>query len=53
MTSRRVGLRNSNRADYTQLANPKVNKFIQSPNKPHTLEHFGEALNSEIRNHWI
>ena len=35
------------------LAKPKVNKLIQVPLKPHTPEHVGQALNSDIRSHWI
>ena len=53
VTSRREGLRNRNRVDYNHLANLKVNKLIQLPNKTHTPEHVGEALNSDIRNHYI
>ena len=51
--SRRPGLRNRPKVDYVSLANPKVNKLIQLPTKPHTPEHVGEALNSPIRSHWI
>ena len=35
------------------LAKPKVNKLIQVPLTPHTPEHVGQALNSDIRSHWI
>ena len=44
-------LRNRNGIDYDKLANPKVNKLIQLPEKPHTPEHVEEALSSNIRSH--
>ena len=52
---RRSGLRNKTRVNYNELvlAKPKVNKLIQVPLKPHTPEHVGQALNSDIRSHWI
>ena len=52
---RRSGLRNRKRVDYNnnKLTNPKINKLIQVPLKPHTPEHVGEALNSDIISHWI
>ena len=53
INSRRPGLRNRIKVDYATFANPKVNKLIQMPTRPHTPEHVGEALNSPIRTHWI
>ena len=30
-----------------------MNELIQLPKKPYTPKHAGEALNGEIRSHWI
>ena len=48
---RRSGLCNKTRMNYNELVlvKPKVNKLIQVPLKPHTPEHVGQALNSDIR----
>ena len=35
------------------LAKPKVNTLIQLPLKPHAPDYVGQALNSDIRSHWI
>ena len=52
---RRSGLRNKTRVNYNELvqAKPKINKLIQVPLKSHTPKHVGQALNSDIRSHWI
>ena len=50
---RRSDLRNRKRVNYNKLTNPKVNKLIKVPLKPHTPEYEGESLNSDIISHWI
>ena len=35
------------------LAKPKVNRLMQVQFNPHTPEHVDQALNSDIRSHWI
>ena len=52
---RKSGLRNKTRVNYNELplATSKVNKLIQVRLKPHTPEHVGQALNNDIRSHWI
>ena len=49
----RSSLRNKTRVNYNELAlaKPKVNKLIQVPLKPHTLENVGQALKIDIRSH--
>ena len=49
----REGLRNRRRINYAEIAKPKIDKLIQMPTKPHTPEHVGKALNSDIRSHWL